>query len=80
MVHDLHVDQSRGTATDHRPSASEQIAGATHLLRIDVADGKVPASQEHGQFLQDNSIALGFSSVDGFEVQRVSQQKGQFAA
>ena len=41
--------------------------------------GKLPTTQQHGQFLGVDAIAFGFAAMDGFEVERVSQQKAEVA-
>ena len=77
MVHHLHVDDGGRASPDDGASSPEQIAGASHVFGIDVAGGKVAASQQHGQFLGVDAIALGFATMDGFEVERVSQQEAK---
>ena len=66
VIDQLHVSEQFAPPSHQEGSASEQIAGATHFLGIDVAGGEVPASQEHGQFLGIDSIAFGFAALDGF--------------
>ena len=36
-----------------------------------------PASQQHGEFLGINAVCFRFSAVNGFQVQRVTEQKWQ---
>ena len=50
---------------------------SSHVFGIDVAGWKVTASQQHRQLLRVDAIALGFSSMNGFEVERVPKQEAK---
>ena len=75
MVDELHVDDRGGSPPDEGGSAAKQVPCASHFLRIDVAGWEVASSQQHRQLLGVDPITLGLSAVDGFQIERVTEQE-----
>jgi hypothetical protein len=55
----LDVCQQFGSTADQECSTTQQISRATHLLRIDVRQRKVPAVQQLGDLPRVDLVILG---------------------
>ena len=56
--------------------AAEQVAGGTHVARIDVSHREHAAAQQGGDFEGVDPVVLHFAAVDGFHVQGVAEHEG----
>jgi hypothetical protein len=56
--------------------APEEITSRPHLRGLDVGLWGHPPTQEHGDFLGIDFVVFGFTTVDGFHIERVPEDKG----
>jgi hypothetical protein len=61
--------------TDQAKSSSEQVSGRTPFGGVDVGVREHPSSKDGGDFISVDTIVLCFSSVNGFHVQCVTEDK-----
>ena len=78
MVDHLYVSDRGRSATHDRAASSQQIACVSQLGRIDVGSWKIAASQQQGELFRIDAVGFGFASVNGFEIQCVTEQEWQF--
>jgi hypothetical protein len=57
-------------------TASQQVAGGTHLSRIDIGLGEHATAQQCCNLLGIDRVVFGFAAVDGFHVEGVAQNEG----
>ena len=79
VVDDLQVREDLGFESDKVSSPAEQVACCSQFLRISIGGGEVASSQQEGQFLGVQFVIFHFATVDRFEVQRVSEDKGKIS-
>jgi len=54
---------------------TQEVAGGSHLERVDIGCGEVPASQQHGDLEGVDFVVLDLSAVDGLPVERVTENE-----
>lgn len=72
----LDVGQQLRPSSHKEASPPEQVPVGPHLPGIDISNRKHPAPDQPDDLLGIDFIVLGFSSVDGFHVESVPQDKG----
>ena len=53
----------------------QQIPGGPHSCRIDIGHGNHASPQQNGDFVGIDPVIFGFTAVDGFHVEGMSQDK-----
>jgi hypothetical protein len=71
----LDVGEEFGAFTCEVIPTSEEIAGGAHLPGVDVGLREHAATKKSGDLAGINSIVLGFTSVDGFHIEGMSEDK-----
>ena len=69
LVDLLHVSQEFTAAAHQKCAAPEQVAGGTHLARIDIAQRECAATHEASNLLAVDLVILLLAAVNGFHVQ-----------
>ena len=75
MVRVLDMGHQLTSVTDQAKPSSEQVSSRTPFGGVDVGVRKHPSSKDSGDFIGVDTIVLRFSSVNGFHVQRVAEDK-----
>jgi hypothetical protein len=75
MVHQLDVGQGFGSASYEKRSPPQQVEGRPVFLRISVRQREVATPDQASDFFAVDGIGLGFSSVDGFHEQGVTEDE-----
>jgi hypothetical protein len=57
-------------------ASSQQIPGCSHLGRIRIGHGDHAPSEENGDLTGIDFIVFGFTAMDGFHVEGMTQDKG----
>ena len=70
------VGEGLTSFSDIVSSSSEQIASGSPVTGVGVGYREVSSSEEIRQFFRVNLVVFDFPAVDGFEIQSVSQHKG----
>jgi hypothetical protein len=56
--------------------APEESTGRAPLRGVDVGLWEHASTQEHGDVLSIDFVVFGFTTVDGFHIERVPEDKG----
>jgi hypothetical protein len=56
-------------------SSAKQISGRAHLLGVDIGHGDHASPEQCGDFPRVDSVVFAFTTVDGFHVEGMAQDK-----
>ena len=68
------------SATNVVHPSTQEVSSGSPGLRVSVSNGKITSSEQISQFFRVNFIVFLLTTVDGFEVQGVAQNKGELFA